>query len=104
MIRGIGPIYASKLIDEISFAPDRARPAWLAIPVATGAPIGIRYHLRLRLPQDPGHQILVVLFQQAVINRQPLFAHRCQIRISIGAKDQVHFLGAAPPRPHRHPL
>ncbi len=42
---------ASKLIDEISFAPGRARPAWLAIPVATGAPIGIRYHLRLRLPQ-----------------------------------------------------
>lgn len=42
---------ASKLIDEISFAPDRARPAWLAIPVATSAPIGIRYHLRLRLPQ-----------------------------------------------------
>ena len=40
-----------ELIDEISFAPDRARPAWLAIPVATGAPIGIRYHLRLRLPQ-----------------------------------------------------
>ena len=40
----------SKLIDAISFAPDRARPAWLDIPAATSAPIGVRYHLRLRLP------------------------------------------------------
>ncbi|MCP1470788.1 tetratricopeptide (TPR) repeat protein [Sphingobium sp. OAS761] len=39
-----------KALDGISFAPDRARPAWLDIPVATPPPSGMRYHLRLKLP------------------------------------------------------
>lgn len=39
-----------KLANDVNFEPDRARPAWLAIPAATSAPLGVRYHLRLRLP------------------------------------------------------
>jgi len=37
-------------LDSLTFAPDRAKPAWKAIPVAGEAPAGIRYRLRLRLP------------------------------------------------------
>jgi tetratricopeptide (TPR) repeat protein len=43
--RGVG-----KALDDVSFSPDRARPAWAAIPVATPRPAGMRYRLRLRLP------------------------------------------------------
>lgn len=34
----------------IEFSPDRSRPAWKAIPVSTGAPAALRFHLALRLP------------------------------------------------------
>jgi len=40
----------SRTLDSLSFAPDRARPAWKAIPVAGEAPAGLRFRLRLRLP------------------------------------------------------
>src|SRR5207253_3218333 len=39
-----------RMLDSLTFAPDRAKPAWKAIPVAGEAPVGIRYRLRLRLP------------------------------------------------------
>lgn len=41
----------TKLVPDINFEPDRARAAWLSVPVATPAPSGVRYRLRLRLPQ-----------------------------------------------------
>lgn len=34
----------------LTFAPDRARPAWRAVPVATGDPGGLLFRTRLRLP------------------------------------------------------
>lgn len=37
-------------VNDISFAPDRGRPAWIDIPVATPPPSGVRYRLKLRLP------------------------------------------------------
>jgi tetratricopeptide (TPR) repeat protein len=37
-------------IGSIEFSPDRARSAWQAIPVATSDPAGVRYRLRVRLP------------------------------------------------------
>ena len=40
----------SRAFDRIDFAPDRGRPAWTAIPVMTADPSGMRYRLRLRLP------------------------------------------------------
>jgi len=40
----------SRTLASLNFAPDRARPAWKAIPVAGEAPSGMRYRLRLRLP------------------------------------------------------
>ena len=39
-------------IGSIGFAPDRARSAWQAIPVTTPVPAGVRYRLRLRLPDN----------------------------------------------------
>jgi len=40
----------SRVTDKVSFAPDRARPAWADIPVATGMPDKAHIHMRLRLP------------------------------------------------------
>lgn len=40
----------SRILDKISFTPDRARTAWAAIPVATAAPDKAHVHARLRLP------------------------------------------------------
>lgn len=40
----------SRALGDISFSPDRARPAWASIPVATQDPMAVRYRLRLRLP------------------------------------------------------
>lgn len=37
-------------VNDISFAPDRGRLAWIDIPVATPPPSGVRYRLKLRLP------------------------------------------------------
>jgi tetratricopeptide (TPR) repeat protein len=39
----------SRILAEFQFAPDRSRPAWKAIPVATSDPTGMRYRLRVRL-------------------------------------------------------
>ncbi|MCW2366787.1 tetratricopeptide (TPR) repeat protein [Sphingobium sp. B7D2B] len=41
-----------KSISSISFAPDRARAAWSAIPVATPAPEGRHVRTTIRLPQQ----------------------------------------------------
>ena len=40
----------SRILAEFQFAPDRSRPAWKAIPVATPDPAGMRFRLRVRLP------------------------------------------------------
>ncbi|WP_293882968.1 tetratricopeptide repeat protein, partial [Sphingomonas sp.] len=37
-------------MDRIDFTPDRGRPNWTTIPVATPAPYGMHYRLRLKLP------------------------------------------------------
>ncbi|UYY59906.1 DUF3857 domain-containing protein [Sphingomonas sp. S2-65] len=39
-----------KTISEITFAPDRVRPAWKDIPVAAGAPATIVYRTSVQLP------------------------------------------------------
>jgi tetratricopeptide (TPR) repeat protein/transglutaminase-like putative cysteine protease len=39
-----------KTIGELDFSPDRSRPAWKDIPVATGGPATLVYRLRVRLP------------------------------------------------------
>lgn len=38
--------------DDIRFAPDRARPTWASVPVATGQPDRVHYHVRIKLPED----------------------------------------------------
>jgi tetratricopeptide (TPR) repeat protein/transglutaminase-like putative cysteine protease len=40
----------ARAFEGLNFAPDRARPAWKAIPVAVPDPDGMRFRLRLRLP------------------------------------------------------
>lgn len=39
------------LIDQVRFDPDRSKTSWAAIPVAVPAPGGLRYRLRLHLPE-----------------------------------------------------
>lgn len=39
-----------RLLDQIAFDPDRSKANWASIPVLVAPPTGIRYHLRLRLP------------------------------------------------------
>ncbi|MBN8809397.1 MAG: DUF3857 domain-containing protein [Sphingomonas sp.] len=39
-----------RLLDQISFDPDRSKVEWASIPVAVSPPAGMRYRLRLRLP------------------------------------------------------
>lgn len=41
-----------KTVSDISFDPDRARPAWNDIPVATGAPDAVAFKTRVHLPVD----------------------------------------------------
>jgi tetratricopeptide (TPR) repeat protein/transglutaminase-like putative cysteine protease len=40
----------ARAFDRIEFSPDRGRPAWTTIPVVTADPSGVRYRLRVRLP------------------------------------------------------
>lgn len=48
----------SRIFETIDFSPDRGRPAWQSIPVATPGPQAMRYRLRLRLPdQGQGYRI-----------------------------------------------
>ena len=42
----------ARALDNVTFAPDRSKVAWAGIPVATGDPYGMRYRLRLRLPDQ----------------------------------------------------
>lgn len=42
--------WLSRVPDLIDFKPDRARPAWAAIPVATAGPQRSRYRMSIRLP------------------------------------------------------
>ncbi|MCI4589616.1 DUF3857 domain-containing protein [Sphingobium sp. BYY-5] len=39
-----------RAVDSIQFSPDRGKPVWSDIPVANPAPAGMRYRLKLRLP------------------------------------------------------
>lgn len=41
-----------KTVSDLSFEPDRARPAWRDIPVATGTPDAMSLRTRVRLPAD----------------------------------------------------
>ncbi|WP_394647464.1 DUF3857 domain-containing protein [uncultured Sphingomonas sp.] len=41
-----------RTLDDLAFTPDRARPAWRAIPVALGQPTRTLLHLRVQLPGD----------------------------------------------------
>ncbi|RHW17958.1 DUF3857 domain-containing protein [Sphingomonas gilva] len=41
-----------RAVTDLSFDPDRARAAWKAIPVATGAPSTTVYRTRIKLPND----------------------------------------------------
>lgn len=40
-----------RLLDQVSFNPDRSKANWAAVPVAISPPTGLRYRLRLRLPE-----------------------------------------------------
>ncbi|MGD9810556.1 MAG: tetratricopeptide repeat protein [Sphingobium sp.] len=40
----------SRALGDIDFAPDRSKPAWADIPVATPDPVAVRYRMRIRLP------------------------------------------------------
>ena len=40
----------ARLLDQVAFDPDRSKATWATIPVAAKEPMGIRYRLRLRLP------------------------------------------------------
>lgn len=40
----------TRLIDQMNFDPDRSKTIWAAIPVAIVPPVGMRYRLRLHLP------------------------------------------------------
>lgn len=42
----------ARSLDMINFQPDRGRAAWKTIPVATPAPTGTRYSLRVKLPNN----------------------------------------------------
>jgi tetratricopeptide (TPR) repeat protein/transglutaminase-like putative cysteine protease len=42
----------SRVLDQMSFAPDRSKASWAAIPVAVSPPVGARYRLRLKLPEN----------------------------------------------------
>ncbi len=48
----------TRLIDQMNFDPDRSKTIWAAIPVAVVPPAGMRYRLRLRLP-DGGRGFVV---------------------------------------------
>jgi len=39
-----------RTVSDLNFEPDRSRPAWKDIPVATGAPDAVAYTVRVRLP------------------------------------------------------
>jgi tetratricopeptide (TPR) repeat protein/transglutaminase-like putative cysteine protease len=39
-----------RLIDQVNFDPDRSKATWVAVPVLVNQPDGMRYRLRLRLP------------------------------------------------------
>ena len=41
-----------KAVSQLTFEPDRGRPAWIAIPVATAAPDAVAISTRLHLPAD----------------------------------------------------
>ncbi|PAX06404.1 DUF3857 domain-containing protein [Sphingomonas lenta] len=41
-----------RTVSELSFEPDRTRPAWRSIPVATGAPDAMEFVTRVRLPAE----------------------------------------------------
>ncbi|HEY0113933.1 MAG TPA: tetratricopeptide repeat protein [Allosphingosinicella sp.] len=41
---------AARMLEELEFAPDRARAAWKSIPVVVDPPTGMLYRLRVRLP------------------------------------------------------
>ena len=45
-------------VDDIGFAPDRGRPAWVDVPVATPVPAGVRYRLKVRLPDGGKDYVL----------------------------------------------
>lgn len=40
-----------RLLDQVSFDPDRSKVEWASVPVAVSPPAGMRYRLRLRLPE-----------------------------------------------------
>lgn len=42
--------FVTRAVNAVSFAPDRSKPNWSAIPVAVRPPSGMRYRLRLKLP------------------------------------------------------
>lgn len=42
----------ARALDSLTFAPDRSKVSWAAIPVMTADPYGMRYRLRLRLPDQ----------------------------------------------------
>jgi len=49
--RGRKRLSLDRAIGDVTFEPDRVRPAWRDIPVALGAPDRIRYHVTVHLPR-----------------------------------------------------
>jgi len=44
--------YLSRIINMVSFSPDRSKATWANVPVTVPEPAGMIYRLRLRLPQN----------------------------------------------------
>lgn len=67
--------WLSRLPNLFKFEPDRARPAWAEIPVATAAPDLSRYRMRIRLPDSgngytiDGEQALDAQFAGVAVKR-----------------------------------
>ncbi len=65
-----------QVVDRVSFDPDRSRPAWRAIPVATGEPDSGQYKVVFRLPQGgrgfvlEGDQALATTLAGVAITRK----------------------------------
>jgi tetratricopeptide (TPR) repeat protein/transglutaminase-like putative cysteine protease len=74
--RGRRRMPLDRAIGDITFEPDRTRPAWRTIPVALGAPDRSAYHVRVRLPRGgkgfelAGDQTLAEVIAGRTLNRR----------------------------------
>lgn len=85
--------WLSRVPQFISFQPDRARPAWTTIPVATSAPDLARYRMRIRLPD--GGKGYVIEGDQAIDTRVAGFEVRRSMQMADGIITVEETLGTS---------